>query len=223
MKKLVLSLVAVILVGYGLSRLASEETLSANRAAKGEASADLEEQGEPLPYNTTVERKVIDEDTGEEKTWKLTKRYIPREELPDRVLPSPHPRETEANAETESARALDGMALESWKHGNIARAMELFEEAVKSDPDDARAHSDYGRLLTLMVAYDKAYPHLERAAELTPDDPTVWLDLQTLYERDSQFERAGHAGKRAQTLAGDREIVKDEQGFYRLEGHQAIP
>jgi len=213
MKKVVTLLFAILLVGFGLYQLASDE----------EPSEGREPIGKPLPIDKTVERKVVDEKINEVVISKLTKKQEAQEDLPDRELPAPRPREPKASAETESAWVLDAMALDSWKRGDIAGAMELFEEALKADPDDARAHSDYGYLLTLMAAYRKAYAHYERAAELEPDDPAVWLDLKTLYERDKKLERASEAGRRAEELAGGQEIVQDEHGFYRLKGYSAIP
>ena len=226
MKRLTLLLVAMTLVGFGLFQL----TLRENEPAE-EPSENRVPQGDPLPFDTIVERKVIDEEAEEEGTGKLINRQVALEELPNRVLPAPRPREREVSAKTESGRTLDAMALDSWKHGDLdswkhgdlVRALELFDEAVKADPDDALVRTDYGRMLTKMAAYDKAYPHLLRAAELEPDDPAVWLDLQTLYERDVLLEQADHAAKRAEALAGGRNIVQDEFGAWMLEGDRVIP
>ncbi len=120
----------------------------------------------------------------------------------------------------ESAQALNSQALDAWRTGEIRRALELFEAAVAADPVDAVPHSNYGRLLTLMAAYEKALPHLERAAELTPDNGQVWLDLRTLYERAILLERANYVKKKAQQLAAGRKIIKDDQGFWVLEGER---
>ena len=141
-------------------------------------------EGAPLPLGEKVEMRFQNEG-GETETWKLEKKETTREEaLAPIAMPEPDP-DAAAHAPNESARALDGPALETWKHGDIAKAVELFEQSVAADPDDRVPRSHAGRLLTLMTDYERALPHLERAAALAPDDPQVWLDLQTLYERPS--------------------------------------
>jgi len=142
----------------GVSHLGSHVDPLVSRAGpQNDSLENPEPPGQPLPFDPTVPRIVTDEETGEEKIWKLTNREIAREDRPGRVLPAPNPRESKAreskaNAETESARALESMAIEARKRGDVARAMELFEEDVKSDPYRVRAHSDYGRLLRFQTA-----------------------------------------------------------------------
>ncbi len=176
----------------------------------------------PVPMGSTVEQALPDAE-GRPETWRLSKRTLSREELPALVLPRPAPRRAPPGPATESARALAGQALEAWKHGEIERALELFESAVAADPEDAPPRSDYGRLLMLMADYEAALPQLERAAELRPDDPRVWVDLLTFYERTHLFERAGHARRRAEELAGGRSLERDETGFWVLEGEKIFP
>ena len=74
-----------------------------------------------------------------------------------------------------------------------------------------------------MAANAEALPHLERAAQLRPDDPQVWLDLQSLYERGQRLDGALEARRRAEALAGGRAIVQNEQGLYVLEGSASVP
>jgi tetratricopeptide (TPR) repeat protein len=170
-----------------------------------------------VPMGEEVEHTVAGED-GADRTWTLSKRSVAIDALPDRVLPGAAPRETEPDEATESARTLDAMGHEALSRGDLANAVQYFEEAIAADPDDWVPRSSYGRMLVLATDYEKGLVHLERAAELRPDDPQVWLDLQTLYERAVLLERASYARRRAVALAGDRAIVKDERGLYHLEG-----
>jgi predicted Zn-dependent protease len=174
---------------------------------------------EPVPLGKTVTQQLPGSD-GKPETWTLTKREVPREKLPDLVLPQPSPRQAPPN---ESERGLEGQALESWKHGEIAVALEKFEAAVEADPEDPEVRTQYGRLLTLMTDYDKATPQLERAAQLKPEDPQVWLDLLTLYQKNVLLERAGYAREKAEALARGARIIQDENGFYFLEGGTLFP
>jgi tetratricopeptide (TPR) repeat protein len=176
----------------------------------------------PVPMGETVQRVMPGAEGGPE-VWTISKKEIAVEDLPDQVLPGRSPRDTAPGAHTDSARALDARALEAWKHGEIELALELFAAAVEADPDDAVPRSDYGRMLLMMTVYDQALPQLERAAELTPDDPRVWVDLFSYYQKNILLERANYARQRAVELAGGRELVLDETGLWRLEGESIFP
>jgi tetratricopeptide (TPR) repeat protein len=175
-----------------------------------------------VPMGETVERTFYD-DAGVPEVWTLWKREVDREDLDDLVLPSPAPREEPPGPHTDAARALNAEALEAWKLGDIKQALQLFEAATQADPDDALPHSDYGRLLTLMTAYGEALPHLERAAELEPENPRVWLDLLSLYEKGLLLERAAYARERAERFAKGRPIVRDKTSLWRFEDESIFP
>ena len=174
---------------------------------------------EPVPLGKTVTQQLPGPD-GKPETWTITKQEVPREKLPEMVLPRPSPRKAPPN---DSARALLGQALESWKHGDVEDTLEKFEAAQQTDPDDPEVLTQYGRLLTLMTDYERATPRLERAAELKPEDPQVWLDLATLYEKNILLERSGYAREKAEALARGARITQDENGFYFLDGEALFP
>lgn len=176
----------------------------------------------PVAIGETTQR-VLPDTEGKPQVWTISKRELAIEDLPDRVLPQPAPRNTAPGPHTDSARALDARALEAWKHGELEEALSLFAAAVEADPDDAIPRSNYGRLLLLMTAHEQALPQLERAAELTPDDPRVWVDLLSYYERNILLERASYARQRARELASPRGLVRDETGLWRLEGESIFP
>ena len=176
------------------------------------------EPGTPLPLGRPVEMHFRDEETGETEVWKLEKKTMTREEAVGTVqLPEPDPAGADHKPD-ESARALDGLALQAWRQGDVAQALQLLEKAVAADLDDRVPRSHYGRLLMLATDYDAARPHLERAAELAPEDPQVWLDLQSLYERAQRLDESWAARARAEALADGRVISQDELGLYRVEG-----
>jgi tetratricopeptide (TPR) repeat protein len=174
---------------------------------------------EPVPLGKTVTQQLPGPD-GKPETWTLTKQEVPREKLQDLVLPQASPRQAPPS---ESARGLEGQALESWKHGDVAAALKQFEAAVEADPEDPEVRTQYGRLLTLMADFNGATLQLERAAQLKPDDAQVWLDLLTLYEKNVLLERAGYAREKAEALAPRARITKDENGFYFLDGGTLFP
>jgi Flp pilus assembly protein TadD len=208
MKRPWLLLAAAFLVGLGIFLFVTREKIP--------------EGPQPVPLGKTVTQMLPDAE-GNLQEWTLTKWEVPRENLADPVPPAPAPRTTPPDAQTESARTLEGEALEAWKHGKIEAALEKFEAAVAADPDDAQVRGSYGRLLMLMTDYEKASPHLSRAAELEAEDPQVWVDLLSFYERNSLPGRAVEARKKAEDLAGGRKIVQDETGLYVLEGGKIFP
>lgn len=160
---------------------------------------------------------------GEPEVWTLRKRQADREVLAAELLPAPAPRQEPPDERTDSARALNDQALEAWKTGRLTEALEFFESAVATDPDDWRPRSDYSRLLLMMTDYARAGPHLERAVELNPDSARVWLDLYSYYQRSLQLERGFHAYEKAKELAGGEAIVQDETGLWRLESDSIYP
>ena len=176
----------------------------------------------PVPIGETVER-VLPDAEGNPEVWTISRQEIALEDLPDQALPRRAPRDSAPGPHTDSARALNARALESWKHGDVRGAVDLFEAAIAADADDWVARSDYGRLLLLMTDYEQAWTQLERASELEPNSPRVWIDLITFYERNLLFERAGYARRRAEERAHGRAIVRDETGLWRLDGESIFP
>jgi Flp pilus assembly protein TadD len=176
----------------------------------------------PVPMGETVERALPDAE-GNPEVWTISRQEIALEDLPDQVLPRRAPRDSAPGPHTDSARALNARALEAWKHGDVRGAVDLFQAAVAADPDDWVPRSDYGRLLLLMADHEQAWTQLERASELKPDSPRVWIDLISFYERNLLFERAGYARRRAEQLTGGQAIVRDETGLWRLENESIFP
>ena len=158
-----------------------------------------------------TEVQEIRSNNGNVESWTFTK--IDMSEIRrGTTLPSP------VSSPTGAASLLNEQALNAWNSGDIRVAMSLFEEAIAADPSDPVPHSNYGRRLTVMVAHEKALPLLLRSSKLSPNDPQVWLDLLTLYEKTLQFQRANVARERARELAGDRRFLRNEQGAWLLEG-----
>ena len=171
-----------------------------------------------VPMGETV-KQIWPDAEGNPVEWTISKKQIAIEDLPEPELPTADQRTTPENERTESARTLNSMARDALRRAEIRRAVKLFEQAVEADPDDGIPHSDYGRFMLIATDYSKALPHLERAAELRPDDPQVWVDLLTLYERTVQIKLAWDARARATELADGRRIVQDDRGIYMLEGN----
>jgi tetratricopeptide (TPR) repeat protein len=217
---------AVALAGVASWLLLREAPVATPPLSEQDAPPQVRVMGleEPLPMNEAVDVRWIDQETGEEDVWKVTKRQTsPEDRGAGAALPEPDPNAGH-HVPDESARALHAMGLESWKRGEIREAMGQLAEAIEADPDDPLPRTQYGRLQLLAMDYQEALPHLERAAALDPDDPQVWLDLATIYEKTHIMDRAWAAHRRAEELAGDRELYQEEvSGFWVVEGTSIYP
>jgi tetratricopeptide (TPR) repeat protein len=171
----------------------------------------------------TVKQLLPDAD-GNLVEWTFTRSDERPADFVPPPLPEPAPREAPPDELTDSARALHARGLEAWKQGEIREALALLEAAVETDPDDRVSRSDYGRLLMLSTQYGAAYAHLERAAELAPDEPRVWLDLLSYYERKLMLKHAWEARRKAEETAAGRPLVQHEfTGLWILEGDSIYP
>ena len=197
-------------------------TTAVEPGTTGALELPLVSPGEPLVMNETVRMRWVDEETGEEDVWTVTKRESIPGEWAGPALPesdagrAPH-------VPDESSRTLSAMGMESWKSGRIEEAMDRLAAAIEADPDDPLPRTHYGRLLALGMDYQAALPHLERAAEINPSDPQVWLDLVTLYEKTLRLEQSWEARRRAEALAAGEPIRQGEMGFWVVEGNSILP
>ena len=133
----------------------------------------------------------------------------PAEATPPREAPTEGPA---------AATDLNQQAMNAWTSGDIEGAMALFEQAIADSPNDPLPHSNFGRLLTLMVSYQRAIPLLERARDLAPQDAQAWLDLATVYERAQRLDDSWAARAEAGKLVGAGAITRDERGRFVVEG-----
>jgi tetratricopeptide (TPR) repeat protein len=210
---------SLLTLGIGVLAIAAIWWFSVREPLPSKSPAEI---SLAVPEDETIVRTLPGPD-GVPERWTLSRRQMSGSELEQEALPAPKPRDTRTDDYTDSARALSSRALESWKQGDIRGAVDLFEVAIAADPDDWIPRSDYGRLLLLMTDYEHAWIHLKRAAELEQDNPRVWIDLITFYERNMLFERASYARSRASQLIGDQAIVRDETGLWRLEYDSIFP
>ena len=69
-------------------------------------------------------------------------------------------------------------------------ALELAQEHLERNPDDAAAHVWYARLLEAQGKPQEAEKHYRKACELSPEMPQVWTSLVGFYARNDQLDRA---------------------------------
>ena len=108
-----------------------------------------------------------DEKTGDTEIWKLEKKTTTREEALGTVkLPEPDPAGAD-HQPNESARALDGLALEAWKQGDLPQALEALRAGRRGGSGRPRA------ALPLRAAADARRPTTTRPAR-TSSGPPRW-------------------------------------------------
>jgi adenylate cyclase len=93
------------------------------------------------------------------------------------------------------AHASRGLALYNCKRD--AEATAAFEQAIALDPDLFEGHFFYARFCYSQGDFERAARHLERAAELMPDDYRATLVLRNAYEalgRRADSEAAARRG-----------------------------
>lgn len=174
-----------------------------------------------VPNTVPTVLPTLSDQTEAPSPWRPDEQQPRTEMLRDRVS-FPLYSSSDSGATTSSAavaaNSFNERAVGAVGVGAIVDALKLFELALATDPEHAEAHSHYGRLLTRMAAYKAALPHLERAAALQPENPQVWLDLHTLYEKTTDLARAYSARKQVRELTGGWPVIKDDNGFWVLAG-----
>jgi len=97
------------------------------------------------------------------------------------------------------------------KAGDLDRARELFELAVKSDPDFEQGLVGLGRVLVVQGKADLAVPALARAVSLNPEDDVAYFQLwqahRALGHREEQ-EKAQAAFQRLRTQKREQERLE---------------
>ncbi len=90
--------------------------------------------------------------------------------------------ESELQIDPTNANAAYEIAEIHRKSGELGKAQQFFEMALKHYPDFAEAQVGLGRTLIALEKPDRALPHLERAALLSPEDDVPYYHLAQVYK-----------------------------------------
>ncbi len=92
------------------------------------------------------------------------------------------------------ARVLYSQALQGQAYALLVnypkKAEELLRKAVQSDPQNARAYFDLGKIYTKSKDYPKAIQAYEMAADLDPSSPDAFFNLGFTYAATKDYGRA---------------------------------
>jgi tetratricopeptide (TPR) repeat protein len=118
----------------------------------------------------------------------------------------------EALAELNRAIELDPKRVESIlalakyyvRLGNVAKAEEVFRQAISTNENSALAHSEYGKFLVQMGRGDQAEGEFRRAVEVDPTNRDARFVLASYYLVNKRLDKAEEAYKALAELDKDR-------------------
>ena len=109
-----------------------------------------------------------------------------------------------ADIEKDAAiKDLVNRGVEETKAGNFARALNLFEEALKNNDRDPTTWYNHGNALEKLGRYQEAISSYERAIEIKPDDHYAWCWRGNALEKLGRYEAAISSYERAIQIKPD--------------------
>jgi tetratricopeptide (TPR) repeat protein len=117
--------------------------------------------------------------------------------------------EQELQLDPTSASAAYELGEMHRRAGDLDRARELFERAVKHYPDFEEARVGLGRVLVSLGTPDLGLPHLRKAIALDPEDEVAYYQLATAYRALGKTEEQKEALAKFQRLRDERSSRQD--------------
>ncbi len=81
--------------------------------------------------------------------------------------------------------------------GYTEDAIKVYYDLLKTDPKDARAHSNLGILFVKHGDFESALKHYNKAIEITPDNYFAYVNRANYYFRINEYDNAIEDAKRA--------------------------
>lgn len=98
-----------------------------------------------------------------------------------------------------------------FRQGKHADAIQVFEQALKVDPDQIEIHEAIAAAHFVLKQYDKAIEHFTRVTQLKPMNAKAYTNLGAVYNRKEQFQQAADILKKAISRDG-----KAVEAYYNL-------
>jgi len=99
-----------------------------------------------------------------------------------------------------------GLGWANYNRGDFTKSFEFFARAIRLEPGNAVVNLDVGAFLRSVGLYRQAIPHLERAAELMPQDPEPVSQISQCLSALGRFEEA--AAKSALAVARNPNVIR---------------
>jgi hypothetical protein len=86
------------------------------------------------------------------------------------------------------------------KLGDRVEAMKYFDKVIALQPNNASALNNRGNLLMIDDKYAEAQKAYRAAAQVSPDDPYIWINLAKAHKAVNEIKEAKEAFMKAQNL-----------------------
>lgn len=117
----------------------------------------------------------------------------------------------------DNAIAVDSMSLEAWHakayylqdHGDVNRALEIYERMHQLDVQYSDAYLNAGILYLEQDSVDQAHREFHKLSKIDPANPIAYYYLGVIAESNGEFNKAMHQYKQAYNLAPDFQRAKN--------------
>lgn len=109
------------------------------------------------------------------------------------------------------AEALIKQARKALKNEDVLEAIDLFEEALELDPDEADAHEGLASACTMAQEYRGAIEHFKRVTQLKPRDARAYVNLGAIYNMQENYKDAAEFLRK-----GIQRDSKNADAYYNL-------
>lgn len=107
--------------------------------------------------------------------------------------------------------ALIKKASKAFQKRDLLEAIDLFEEALETDPDNVDVHESLAAACYLAQDHTGAIRHFTRLTQLKPRDSTAWVNLGAIYNLRQEYQKAVNALRN-----GIQRDGKNAEAYYNL-------
>jgi tetratricopeptide (TPR) repeat protein len=99
-------------------------------------------------------------------------------------------------------------ALDLMADGQLEKAVEAYQESIKTDPTFTEAMHGLARAFQDLQRYDEAIEVANKIAEIDPDDVLAHTSLSVLYQKKGMIPEAEAEGAKARVLGWKQQLKK---------------